>query len=262
MSSQPTFLTVGERRLEYRWIGPRPHERPTLVFLHEGLGCVTLWKDFPDRLAESTGWGALVYSRLGYGASDPAPLPWPVSFMHEEARQALPAVLDAAEVERAVLVGHSDGGSIALIHAAVERTGPVQGVIAEAPHVFVEDVTLESIRRAAEAYMSGDLRRRLERYHGANVDIAFWGWNRVWLDPAFRGWSIQSLLPCIRVPVLVVQGEDDPYGTLSQLEAIESASGGPVEALVLPDCGHAPHAEAPRETLAAMTRFVAAHPAA
>ena len=181
-------LLVDDQRLEVRRIGSPSHRTPTLVFLHEGLGSVALWKDFPDRLAGAIGWPALVYSRRGYGGSDPAPLPRPITFLEDEAIAVLPRLLDAAGVGDAVLVGHSDGASIALIHAATfppPPRGPVRAVIAEAPHVFVEEVTLASIRRAGDAYRRGDLRRRLERYH-ADVDAAFWGFHDVWLDPRLR----------------------------------------------------------------------------
>ncbi|HEU0054853.1 MAG TPA: alpha/beta hydrolase [Longimicrobium sp.] len=247
------FLHAGGARLEYRWIGPGPTEAPTLVFLHEGLGSVSLWRDFPARLAAATGCGALVYSRAGYGRSDAVPLPRPVRFMHDEAR-VLTDVLRAAEVREAVLVGHSDGASIALIHAGSEHT-PVRGLALEAPHVFAEPGGLESIARIAETYRTTDLPSRLRRHHGENTDVAFWGWNRVWLDPEFRAWNLEAYLPRITVPILIVQGEDDEYGTWRQVEAIERRAGGPVETLRLPG-GHAPHAEHPDAVLAAMAAFV------
>lgn len=248
-------LSAGGRRLEYARHGPAPAAAPTLVFLHEGLGSVSTWRDFPRRLADATGCGALVYSRAGYGGSDRVPLPRPLRFMHEEAR-VLPEVMDAASVREAVLVGHSDGASIALVHAGSAPSARVRALALEAPHVFCEDVTVRSIERAAESYLSGDLRRALERHHGPNVDVAFWGWNRAWLDPGFRSWNLEEFLPGIRVPVLLVQGEDDEYGTLRQLGAIEAGCAGPVRRLVLPDCGHAPHRDQPERTLAAMTAFV------
>ena len=248
------FLHVGGVRLECRWTGPRPDEAPTLVFLHEGLGSVSLWRDFPDRLAAATGCGALVYSRAGYGRSDPVALPRPVRFMHDEAA-VLGGVLDAAGVRDAVLVGHSDGASIALIHAG-GAPARVRGVVLEAPHVFAEAPGLESIARIAETYRATDLRARLARHHGENVDVAFWGWNGVWLHPDFRAWNLEEFLPGIRAPVLIVQGEDDEYGTWAQVEAIQRQSGGPVEVLRVPRCGHAPHAEHPALVLAAMATFI------
>jgi len=250
------FLAVGGRRLEYAWHGPPPEEAPTLVFLHEGLGCVSLWRDFPARLADATGWGALVYSRAGYGRSDPAPLPRPVTFMHEEGLRVLPEVLDAAGVRDAVLVGHSDGASIAMIHAGSGAADRVRGLVLEAPHVFVEDVTVESIARIGEAYRETDLRAKLARHHGDNVDCAFLGWNGVWLDPAFRAWNVEAYLPHVTVPTLLIQGADDEYGTLAQVEAVRRQAGGPVKTVVLPGVGHSPHREAPEAVLRAAAEFV------
>jgi pimeloyl-ACP methyl ester carboxylesterase len=250
-------LLAGGYRLEYEWHGPRPEAAPTLVFLHEGLGCVTMWRDFPARLAEATGLGALVYSRAGYGSSDPVPVPRPLRFMHDEALRVLPEVLDAMQVRDAILVGHSDGGSIALLHAGGVPGPKVRALILEAPHVFCEHISIERISLATEKYREGDLRRALERHHGPNVDVAFWGWNRAWLDPEFRNWNIEDYLGAIRCPTLVIQGEDDEYGTLAQVDAIEAGSGGPVQRLVLRACGHSPHRAQPDTTLAAMADFVA-----
>ena len=249
-------LVADGRRLEYEWHGPGPGQAPTLVFLHEGLGCVTTWRDFPARLAAATACGALVYSRAGYGGSDPVPLPRPLRFMHDEALRSLPEVLGATGVREVVLVGHSDGASIALIHAGSGLGTPVRALALLAPHVFVEDLSVRSIAAAAEAFTAGDLRRALERHHGANVDVAFRGWNRAWLDPAFRDWNLEEYLPGIRVPVLLVQGQEDEYGTPRQLDAIEKGCAGPVERLVLERCGHAPHRDQPERTLAAMAGFV------
>jgi pimeloyl-ACP methyl ester carboxylesterase len=249
-------LQAGGARLEARWIGPGPAAAPTLVFLHEGLGSASLWRDFPDRLASETGCGALVYSRAGYGRSDPAPLPRPVRFMHDEAA-VLAEVLAAAGIRQAVLVGHSDGASIALIYAGTVAAG-LRGLILEAPHVFAEPHGLASIAKIGEAYRTTDLRERLAHHHGANVDIAFRGWNDVWLSPEFRTWNLEEFLPAIDVPSLVLQGEDDEYGTWRQVEAIARQSGGPVEALALPACGHSPHRERPDLALPAMARFVRA----
>lgn len=209
----------------------------------------------PARLAEATRCGALVYSRAGYGSSDPVPLPRPLRFMHDEAL-VLPEVMDAAGVRDAVLVGHSDGASIALVYAGRGQAPRVRALALEAPHVFCEDATVSSIEAAGESYRAGDLRRALERHHGANVDIAFWGWNRAWLDPDFGSWNLEEYLPGIRVPVLLVQGEQDEYGTLRQLDAIEAGCAGPVRRLVLPDCGHAPHRDQAERTLTAMAAFV------
>ncbi len=251
------FLEAAGQRLEARFIGPRPGgDVPTLVFLHEGLGCVALWRDFPERVAAAAGLGALVYSRRGYGASEPAPLPRPVRFMHDEAYDVLPALLRAAGVRDAILVGHSDGASIALLYAARFGGPNLKGVAALAPHVFVEEITVTSIARAAETFRTTDLRARLARYHGENVDCAFWGWNRVWLDPAFRAWNIEAEIPRITAPLLVIQGEDDEYGTLAQVESIRRNATARVDTRILPKCGHSPHRDQPEATLSALVAFV------
>ena len=249
------FLDVDGVRLEYRLLEPPPESAPTLVFLHEGLGSASLWRDFPDKLAERTGCGALVYSRAGYGKSDPVPLPRPVRFMHDEAA-ILPKVLEAAGVRESILVGHSDGASIALIHAGRDQPVGLWGLILEAPHVFTEPSGLESIAKIAELYRTTDLRDRLARHHGANVDVAFWGWNGVWLDLLFRAWNIEEFLPGIQVPILILQGDRDEYGTWRQVEAIERQAGGPVESVLVRDCGHSPHREQAGVTLAEMVGFV------
>lgn len=253
---EPGFLQIDGVRLEARWIGPPPEEAPTLVFLHEGLGSTSLWRDFPDRLASATGWGALVYSRAGYGKSAPVALPRPVRFMHDEA-EVLPRVLAAAAIREHVLIGHSDGASISLIHAGSHPGPGLRGVILEAPHVFTEPHGLASIARMREIYRDTDLRERLARHHGANVDVAFRGWNDVWLDPEFVAWNIEEHLPAIRVPILILQGENDEYGTWAQVEAIARQSGGPVESIAISQCGHSPHREQPAITLRAMADFVA-----
>jgi pimeloyl-ACP methyl ester carboxylesterase len=249
------FLRIGETRLECRRAGPPPDEAATIVFLHEGLGSVSTWRGFPDALAQATGCGALVYSRAGYGRSDPVALPRPVRFMHDEA-EVLAEVVRAAGIRDCILLGHSDGASIALIAAGRGAVPRLRGLVLEAPHVFAEECGLESIARIREAYESTDLRARLERHHGANTDAAFRGWNGVWLDTAFRAWNIEEFLPGIRVPALVVQGENDEYGSWTHVDAIARLSGGPVETLAVPDCGHAPHAEQRDLVLAAMARFI------
>ena len=251
-------LVVGGRRLEAAWHGPAPAEAPTLVFLHEGLGCVAMWRDFPARLAAATGCGALVYSRLGYGRSDPCALPRPVRYMHDEGLAVLPALLEVAQVRECVLVGHSDGGSIGIIYAGGTPAAPLRGLITEAAHVFCEDLTLRSIRRAGEAYEQGGLRSRLRKYHGDNTDCAFQGWYGAWTHPEFRDWDLQEYLPRIRVPLLAIQGQDDQYGTCAQAEAIARQAGAGAQMLMLPDCGHAPHRDQPDAALKAMAAFVAA----
>ncbi len=254
----PQFLDMETHRLEYEWHGPPPDEAPTLVFLHEGLGSVSSWRDYPARLAERAGCGALVYSRLGYGESDPAPLPRPVRFMHEEALVGLPAVLDRLGVREPILVGESDGASIALIFvgSAAGRSRRVRALLLESPHVFVEEVCLQSIAAAAQSFRHGDLRRALARHHRRDVDATFRGWSGVWLDPAFRSWNIEELLPEIEVPILAIQADADPYGTLRQVETVAACCRGVVEVRVLPLGGHSPHREDPALVLEAMARFL------
>jgi pimeloyl-ACP methyl ester carboxylesterase len=249
------FLDVRGMRLEARRLGPSPEAAPTLVFLHEGLGSVSSWRDFPDRLALQTGCGALVYSRAGYGRSDPVSLPRPIRFMHDEAA-LLAHVLEQAGVRDSILVGHSDGASIALIYAGGGKASGLRGLALEAPHVFAEPSGLASIAHMAKLYRDADLRDRLARHHGQNTEVAFRGWNEVWLAPEFRAWNIEDVLPRIEVPMLILQGEDDEYGTWRQVEAIQRQSGGSVEAVAIPDCGHAPHREHPERTLDAMAGFI------
>lgn len=247
-------LDVDGRCLEVVDIPAAGSPAPPLVFLHEGLGSARLWKSFPERLAAATGRRAVLYSRAGYGGSDPAPLPRTERYMHDEALEVLPALLERLDIERPVLVGHSDGASIALIHAGgADR--PVAGLVLLAPHVFVEERSLSGIRAARRAYVEGDLRARLARYH-ADVDTAFWGWNDVWLSETFATWNIEEYLPGIPWPSLVIQAEDDPYGTLAQVETITRRSGGPVGTRILAQCGHAPHVERPEETLEAVRSWL------
>lgn len=251
------YLNVGGKHLEYQWIGPGPDQAPTLVLLHEGLGCVALWRDFPQRLSEATDCGVLVYSRLGYGGSDPVDVPRPLSYMHEEALDMLPGVLNATGIREAILVGHSDGASIALIHAGGVRDPRVRGVVVMAPHVFTEEMCVASIREARDAFETTSLRDRLAKYHGDNVDCAFRGWNRAWLDPDFMHWNIEEYLPGIRVPVLIIQGRQDEYGTALQVESIERQVSGPVKALWLDDCRHSPFKDQPDATLEGLAHFIA-----
>lgn len=252
------FLDIAGARLEYRWIPAATPGLPTLVFLHEGLGCVALWKEFPARVAATTGCGALVYSRAGYGRSSPVTPPRPLRYMHDEGLTVLSELLDTLDLDRVILVGHSDGGSIAAIHAGGADRGRLRGLVLMAAHVFNEEISVASIAKAADAYRDGDLRTRLQRLHGDNVDGAFWGWNRAWLDPGFRAWTIEEYLPGIRVPALVIQGRDDEYGSAAQYEAIAARSGGPVELLILDNCGHSPHRDQPDATLDALIRFIQA----
>jgi pimeloyl-ACP methyl ester carboxylesterase len=248
------MLDIGAMRLEYRMIGPRPHEAPTIVMLHEGLGCVGLWGDFPDQLQTATGAGVFVYSRAGYGRSSPVTLPRPLTFMHEEARDVLPKVLDAIGFRRGLLLGHSDGASIAAIYAGSLQDHRVRGLILIAPHFFTEDMGIAEIARAKEAYATTDLRQKLARWH-ADVDNAFRGWNDAWLDPAFRNWDITEPLAYIRVPILIVQGEDDQYGTQRQIEVARQECYCPVEVALYRGVRHAPHREAPALLIASVSEF-------
>jgi pimeloyl-ACP methyl ester carboxylesterase len=246
-------FTISGLTIEAAWHGPRPDEAPTLVLLHEGLGCVALWKEFPQALAERTGCGVLVYSRPGYGNSDALPLPRPVTYMHEEATTILPAVLDAAGVKKCILVGHSDGASIATIYAGSRQDFRVRALVLMAPHFFVEDMNIRKIAEVKAGYEQGDLRRRLARHH-RHVDAAFYGWNGPWL--AFKDWRIEAEVAHIRVPILILQGADDPYGTAAQIELAQDAAYCPVEALMLDHCGHAPQRDRPEATLGAIAAFV------
>ena len=247
-------LEIDGRRIEAVWHGPAPDKAPTLVLLHEGLGCVGMWRDFPSALAARTGYGVFVYSRPGYGKSDPVPLPRSLGYMHDEASKLLPAVLDQAGICKCILVGHSDGASIATIYAGGRQDFRVRALVLLAPHFFVEDISIKSIAEAKEAYEKGDLRERLRRFHD-HVDVAFWGWNRAWLDPGFRAWRIDDYLAHVRVPILIVQGKDDQYGTPAQIELAKRDAYCPVEALLLEKCRHSPQLDQPEATLTAIAEF-------
>jgi pimeloyl-ACP methyl ester carboxylesterase len=248
------FLELGEMRLEYRMIGPRPDAAPTLVLLHEGLGCVAGWGSFAQDLAAATGAGVFAYSRAGYGRSSPAKLPRPVSFMHDEARDVLARVLDAIGFRRGLLVGHSDGASIATIYAGSIQDHRVRGLALMAPHFFTEDVGIAEIVRTRAAFEAGPLRAKLARWH-ADPDNAFHSWCGPWLNPEFRTWDLSDALAHIRVPILIVQGENDQYGTMRQIEVAQQECYCPVEVALLPDTRHAPYREAPEATLHAIAEF-------
>jgi len=252
-------VVVDGSRLETLWLGPAADRAPTLVFLHEGLGCTELWREFPGRLAAALGWGALLYSRAGYGGSDPCPLPRRLDYLEDEGLRVLPVVLAKTGVRRAVFVGHSDGGSIALVYAgarAARSNVELLAVITEAAHVFNETCCIAAAERVREDYRTGALRERLARYHGDNVDCAFWGWNDAWLDPGFRAMNLEAYLSAVHVPCLVMQGLDDDYGTPAQVEAIARGVRGPVETQLIPDCRHAPHRDQETFVLEAMLAFV------
>lgn len=259
--SPPDFAAIEWRgrpvRIEYRFIAPERNGAPLVVFLHEGLGSVAMWKDFPDRLCTAAGLRGLVWSRPAYGQSTPRQPDdaWEVDFMHQQAHEVLPAFLAAVGLTEAPwLLGHSDGASIALLYAA-RFPQAVRGLVLMAPHIFVEDVTIANIERAREAYLSTDLPARLGRYHG-DADSAFWGWNRIWLHPLFRQWNIEAEIAAIRAPVLAIQGVDDEYGTLDQIHGIARQVPG-TQRLELPACGHSPHRDQPDAVIAAATDFIA-----
>jgi pimeloyl-ACP methyl ester carboxylesterase len=247
-------LRIGTADLEYRLIGPAPVEAPTIVMLHEGLGSAALWGDFPDRLAAATGTGVLVYSRAGYGASTPATLPRPLDYMQIEALDKLPVLLDQIGFRRGLLLGHSDGASIAAIYAGGVADHRVRGVAMIAPHFVVEDISVTSIAAIKTAYETTDLRSKLGRWH-SDVDNAFYGWNDAWLDPRFRDWDISEYLAYIRVPVAILQGADDQYGTIRQIEIAQQECYCPVDVTIMAGAGHSPHREAPGATLDAISEF-------
>ena len=245
---------VNGRRLETLWLAPRDATAQTIVMLHEGLGSVALWKDFPHTLAARTDCGVLVYSRYGHGNSEKQAEKRPVSFMHHEGEVVLPELLDKMGIVKPILLGHSDGGSIALIYAG-KYPERVRALILEAPHIFVEEFGLASIRAAKIAFETTDFRSKLARYH-AHVDETFRAWNDIWLDPGFPKWNIESYLDTIRSPVLCLQGEQDEYGTRKQVDTIVEKVPG-AELVMLPKCGHSPHRDQREATLARMAEFVA-----
>lgn len=245
-------VTVAGRRLEYYWTRPPARGETALIFLHEGLGSAGLWRDFPAAVAAATGHPALVYSRYGYGGSEVLAEARGVDYMHHEALVVLPALHAELGIDNPILVGHSDGASIALIHAG---RWPVRALVLEAAHVFVEDISIAGIEAAKTAYATTDLPQRLARHH-ADVDKTFCGWNDIWLDPAFRSWNIEEYLGAIACPTLVIQGADDEYGTPAQVAAIAGQVAGPVETHLLPACGHAPHRDQRDQTLDAIARFL------
>ena len=249
------WLTVDGKRLEGACFGPRPETAPTIVMLHEGLGCVALWRDFPQRLAEATGFGVFAWSRAGYGQSDPADLPRPLDYMTREA-ETLPQVLDQIGFRRGILLGHSDGASIAAIYAGSREDFRVRGLVLIAPHFFTEPSGLAAIEAARRDFETGGLKPRMAKYH-RDPENAFRGWNDAWLDPGFAEWNIAESIDYWRVPVLTIQGTNDAYGTIAQIRAIESRCYAPVEVELIEGCGHALHAEAPDRTLAAVAEFAA-----
>jgi pimeloyl-ACP methyl ester carboxylesterase len=263
MTDTAEFIDIdwaGRRvRIEHQWIARDKTSAPLIVFLHEGLGSVAMWKDFPQRLCIAAGCRGLVYSRPGYGRSSPraAEEAWGLDFMHRQAQEVLPALLDAlgidAGTDRPWLLGHSDGGSIALLYAA-NYPQHLAGAIVLAPHILVEDLSVSSIEKVRAAYLETDLRKRLARHHDS-PDSAFWGWNDIWLKPAFKHWSIETEIGAITCPLLAVQGLDDEYGTLAQISGIARRVP-QTELLELPDCGHSPHRDQPERLITSITAFI------
>jgi pimeloyl-ACP methyl ester carboxylesterase len=251
------FLTIGDAHLEYRLIGPSPEAAPTIVMLHEGLGSAGLWGDFPEKLQAATGAGVFVYSRAGYGNSTPVKLPRPIDYMHVEALDVLPKLLDKIGFRRGMLLGHSDGASIAAIYAGAHQDHRVQGLALIAPHFVVEDISVASIAEIRTAYETSNLKEKLARWH-KDVDNAFHGWNGAWLDPKFRDWDISEYLAYIRVPVAILQGADDQYGSMRQVEIAQEECYCPVDVTILPGAGHQPHREAPQQTLDVISDFAKA----
>jgi pimeloyl-ACP methyl ester carboxylesterase len=249
------YVRAAGRSLAYEWIGEARNGAPVLVLLHEGLGSMRQWRDFPEKLVAATGCRALAYDRYGYGQSEVLAEPRrTVRFMHDEALAALPAMLSSLKVDKPILVGHSDGASIALIHAGAGHA--VRGVVAMAPHVFIEPICLSSIRKATEAFERTDLAQKLGRYH-RDARKTFYGWADVWLDPEFKRWDIRDdYLPGVRCPVLAIQGHDDEYGTMAQLDEIADRTSGPSQVLKLPNCGHAPFRDQPDAVISAVKSFM------
>ena len=249
------FLNLGSKKIEIQWHQTKQKDRPTLIFLHEGIGCTEMWKDFPGMVSRKTGCPALVFSRFGYGSSDPCPTPWKINFMHKEALTILPEIIKETQIENYILIGHSDGGSIGTIFAGSPYAKGLKGLITEAAHVFCEQVTVDCIQQAKINYEQHTLKQGLEKYHGKNTDNAFRGWNDVWLHPNFIKWNIEKYLCRIKVPMLAIQGKDDQYGTKKQMESIKRHVKH-AKTYLIDDCRHSPHLEQPEKVLHIMTQFI------
>jgi len=254
-SEDPSIqLKSNGKSLEYSCFGPSPDQATTILLLHEGLGCVALWRDFPAKLAKASGFGVMAYSRAGYGQSDPADLPRPLDYMTREAVDSLPQLIAAAGLQQIILLGHSDGASIAAIYGGSVEDHRVRGLILMAPHFFTEDMGLASIAEAKVAYENTDLSTRMSKYHN-NPDNAFYGWNDSWLHADFKNWNITDVIDYIRVPVLAIQGREDQYGTTAQIEALKAQLYAPLETVLLENCQHTPFLEQPDLTLRSITKF-------
>jgi len=259
ISCRTFYVCASACRLRVKSIAGRTDsvatDRPTLVFLHEGLGCIELWRDFPETLCQVTGCSGLVYDRKGYGGSEKLEEPWPLDYLQKESLIYLPELLKECHIDRAVLIGHSDGGTIALITAAIHGN-VVCAVITEAAHIFVEEVTIAGIRKAVEAFETTPLKKKLARYHKENTETIFYRWANRWLSPEFLTWNIEKYLPKIICPILVLQGEDDEYGTPAQVQSIACHVSGSAHSKLIPDCGHTPHFQAKNAVLSEMTQFI------
>lgn len=254
-SEDPSIqLKSNGKSLEYSCFGPSPDQATTILLLHEGLGCVALWRDFPAKLAKASGFGVMAYSRAGYGQSDPADLPRPLDYMTREAVDSLPQLIAAAGLQQIILLGHSDGASIAAIYGGSVEDHRVRGLILMAPHFFTEDMGLASIAEAKVAYENTNLSNRMSKYHN-NPDNAFYGWNDSWLHADFKNWNITDVIDYIRVPVLAIQGREDQYGTTAQIEALKAQLYAPLETVLLENCQHTPFLEQPDLTLRSITNF-------
>lgn len=250
-------LIASGKQLEYTWVHRAPvGDEPILVFLHEGLGCIAMWRDFPKELSIAIDMPGLVYSRAGYGGSDPITLPRPMTYQEDEAKGALNEVLDTLNVRKAILIGHSDGGTIALINAGCDEDDRILGAVTMAAHVFNEQICVDGIKEALEAWNTTDLREKLKRYHGDNVDVAFHGWNDTWQRDDYWHWNIEKYLPAISCPLLVIQGIDDHYGSVAQVDAIIAGAGGRSFKLMLPNCGHNPHVDQSEMATNAIRTFI------
>ncbi|MBE9477154.1 MAG: alpha/beta hydrolase [Proteobacteria bacterium] len=247
-------LTVDGKTLECACFGPSPKDAPTIVMLHEGLGCLALWRDFPQKLADATGLGVFVYSRAGYGQSDLADLPRPLDYMTREAMDVLPDVLDQIGLQHGIFLGHSDGASIAAIYTGGIEDHRIRALVLMAPHFFTEPVALAAIAKAKVAYDTGDLKARMAKYH-RDPDNAFRGWNDSWLHPDFKKWNVADAIDYLRIPVLAIQGLQDEYGTYAQIQEIEDRIYSPVDVVMLGDCRHSPHIDQPAKTCAAIAGF-------
>ncbi len=250
------FVEVDGDQIEYEWSGNGSDNTSPIILLHEGLGSVSMWKDFPAQLAETTKHKVLTFSRRGYGRSSPCGVPRPVNFMHREALTFLPLFLKSMDIKNHYLYGHSDGGSISLIYAGGAEAPGLKGIITEAPHVICEQRIVDAIEQAAKNYKNGDLREKLKRYHLDNVDCAFEGWKSAWLNSDFLNWNIEKYLSKIDVPVLAIQGKEDQYGSFVQMELIKKGMCEKADLLELDDCGHSPHAEKTDAVLNAAKKFI------